>query len=197
MSQRPSLSAVPARADPAEGVGQEAEPAEPSAPAESPQDEARVFVELFPSQLDQILRAVAQPGAPSISALLAGLVAGGTVRRVDIEERYSSQIKDGALSQSLLRGFVVLACFLPEGTERGIAELADQLELNISTVHRYVTTLVVLGLIEQSRKTRKYHLPCAAVQDQPAEPASVASPATDATSHAKRESRRPPRPATA
>lgn len=117
----------------------------------------RVIVELFDSQIDQILRSVVNTGGPSISALLSGLASGRSVNRTELEARYRGQMEDGALSRSLFRGFIVLACFLPGGLVRGIAELSKQLELNISTTHRYVSTLVALGLLEQCA-ARKYRL---------------------------------------
>jgi DNA-binding IclR family transcriptional regulator len=122
------------------------------------QHQSRIAVELFPSQVDQIARSLAESAAPTVAALLSGLLADVPVSRVELEERYGSQLKDGGLSVSLLRGFLVLACFLPRGVERGISELADRLEVGVSTMHRYVATLVVLGVLEQNVLTKKYRL---------------------------------------
>jgi hypothetical protein len=105
---------------------------------------------------------------PTVTALLSGLMADVPVLRVELEERYSTQLKDGALSVSMLRGFLVLACFLPERAERGISELSDRLELTVSTTHRYVATLVVLSVLEQNPATKKYRLPRYAGEDAPA-----------------------------
>jgi IclR family transcriptional regulator, pca regulon regulatory protein len=57
----------------------------------------------------------------------------------------------------LERGLAILACFTPEHPVRGIAELADELEMTRSTTHRYVITLVALGFLEQD-SNRKYRL---------------------------------------
>jgi DNA-binding IclR family transcriptional regulator len=38
----------------------------------------------------------------------------------------------------------------------GNAELARRLGLSVSTTHRYVSTLVALGLAERAPKSRKY-----------------------------------------
>jgi hypothetical protein len=121
--------------------------------------QGRVVVELLPSQLDQIARSLVENAVPTVAALLSGLMADVPVSRVGLEERYGSQLKDGRLSVSLVRGFLVLACFLPHSVERGISEISDKLELNVSTTHRYVATLVVLRVLEQNAATKKYRLP--------------------------------------
>ena len=63
------------------------------------------------------------------------------------------------LSRSLLRGLSVLACFGPENETLGLMEIAECLQISASTIHRYVITLVAVGLLEQSQETRKYSLP--------------------------------------
>jgi IclR family pca regulon transcriptional regulator len=60
-------------------------------------------------------------------------------------------------SQSLERGLAILECFTPEHPVLGIADIADGLGMSRSTTHRYVTTLVALGYLEQGAK-RKYQL---------------------------------------
>jgi DNA-binding IclR family transcriptional regulator len=51
----------------------------------------------------------------------------------------------------------MLTCFTPEHPVRGIADMADVLDLGRSTTHRYATTLVTLGYLEQG-PSRKYRL---------------------------------------
>jgi IclR family pca regulon transcriptional regulator len=65
--------------------------------------------------------------------------------------------QEGRYSQSLERGLALLRSFTPERTWMGIAELADRLEMSRPTTHRYATTLVVLGYLEQGPR-RKYRL---------------------------------------
>jgi IclR family transcriptional regulator, pca regulon regulatory protein len=60
-------------------------------------------------------------------------------------------------SQSLERGLAILECFTPESPVLGIADIADRLGMSRSTTHRYVTTLVALGYLEQGAR-RKYRL---------------------------------------
>jgi DNA-binding IclR family transcriptional regulator len=61
-------------------------------------------------------------------------------------------------SQSLERGLAILGCFTAERPMLGITDFAKQLGMNKSAVHRYVTTLVALGYLEQSSFTPKYRL---------------------------------------
>lgn len=60
-------------------------------------------------------------------------------------------------SQSLERGLAILECFTPEEPLLGIAELADRLDMSRSTIHRYVSTLALLGYLDQGAE-RKYRL---------------------------------------
>jgi IclR family transcriptional regulator, pca regulon regulatory protein len=60
-------------------------------------------------------------------------------------------------SQSLERGLAILESFTPEQPVLGIADIADRLGMSRSTTHRYVTTLVALGYLEQGAR-RKYRL---------------------------------------
>jgi IclR family transcriptional regulator, pca regulon regulatory protein len=60
-------------------------------------------------------------------------------------------------SQSLERGLAILSCFTSEHPVLGIADIADELGMSRSTTHRYVTTLLALGYLEQGR-SRKYRL---------------------------------------
>jgi IclR family transcriptional regulator, pca regulon regulatory protein len=63
----------------------------------------------------------------------------------------------GRFSSSLVAGLAMLTCFTAEHPVRGIADMADELALGRSTTHRYATTLVTLGYLEQGT-SRKYRL---------------------------------------
>jgi IclR family pca regulon transcriptional regulator len=60
-------------------------------------------------------------------------------------------------SQSLARGLAIMECYGPGRPTLGIAEIADELGMSRSTTHRYLTTLVALGYMEQDKR-RKYRL---------------------------------------
>lgn len=138
-----------------------------------PDDEhAPITIALSPTQVDSVVRAASHGRAPSIAALIANSLArprsngngrrqggaspGQTAASVDM---LSANADDPRLSRSLLRGFSLLAGFGPDGAERGIVELANDLGMSPSTAHRYALTLVELGLLERCPKTRKYRLP--------------------------------------
>jgi hypothetical protein len=72
------------------------------------------------------------------------------LRRV-LAEQGSSEI-----SYALVRGLLVLAAFPADGTPRRLSEVAAELAMKTSTVHRCLGTLVVVGLLEQDGETRRY-----------------------------------------
>jgi IclR family pca regulon transcriptional regulator len=72
--------------------------------------------------------------------------------------RDSGSSGSAAFSQSLERGLAMLCAFSPARPLLGVSELAEELSLTRSTAHRYVTTLAMLGFLEQDAATRKYRL---------------------------------------
>ncbi len=148
-----------------------------------------ISITLSPAQIDSVVRAASRGRAPSISALVAdslatprqrpngasakggartngaGAKAGGeddtpAARARALARGYlPNDTEDPRLSRSLLRGLSLLAGFGPDGGERGIVELAQELKMSPSTAHRYALTLVELGLLERCPRTRKYRLP--------------------------------------
>ncbi len=88
-----------------------------------------------------------------MSALMAGL---GGVRQTLKET--PEQIDDRRLSRSLLSGLLLLACFPTDGTYLSNTEVARLVGMNMSTAHRYISTLVSVGLLERDPGTRQYRL---------------------------------------
>lgn len=66
--------------------------------------------------------------------------------------------------QSVVRAFDILYAFTPERPALGVSELAAQLQLNRTTVHRLLTTLEHCGVVVQDRVTRKYRLSARVLQ---------------------------------
>jgi IclR family pca regulon transcriptional regulator len=66
-------------------------------------------------------------------------------------------LREQRYSQSLERGLAILVCFTPKRPVLGIADIAESLGMVRSTTHRYVTTLVALGYLEQDPSS-KYRL---------------------------------------
>jgi IclR-like helix-turn-helix domain-containing protein len=131
-----------------------------------------ISIALSPAQVDAVVRAATHSRAPSVSTLIGNaLRAPGQdglpgVGGSDGDERpplagdlaYHDEA-DPRMSRSLLRGLSLLTRFGPDGSERGIVELARELGMSPSTAHRYASTLVELGLLERSPRSRKYRLP--------------------------------------
>jgi IclR family pca regulon transcriptional regulator len=65
--------------------------------------------------------------------------------------------RSGRYSSSLQAGLAILNCFSAERPTLGIANLADELSMSRSTTHRYASTLVALGYLEQD-SSRRYRL---------------------------------------
>jgi Fic family protein len=115
--------------------------------------EEPVQLELSRAQVDQIVRAASDAG--SISLLLTGL---GDSREALEKAQIEVGNTDANLSSSLLSGLLVLAAFPADGSSLGNAEVARTMGMNPSTAHRYITTLVVAGLLEKDPNTRRYRL---------------------------------------
>jgi IclR-like helix-turn-helix domain-containing protein len=116
-----------------------------------------ISIELSKAQVDQIVRAAGQGG--TMSVLLSALKDPNWTLALDSDEwAYPAQMEDRRLSRSLLSGLLVLSCFPADGGYLGIAELARTLGMNTSTTHRYVTTLLAVGLLERDPATRRYRL---------------------------------------
>jgi hypothetical protein len=110
---------------------------------------APVCIQLSKAQVNHVVRA-ADGGS---MLLLAGLedVQGMLVARPE-------QLEDPRLSGSLLRGMLMLASFPTDRSYLGIAEIARMLDMEPSTVHRYISTLFAVGLLERDPATRRYRL---------------------------------------
>jgi hypothetical protein len=111
----------------------------------------RVCVELSAAQVDKVVRAVSDGG--SMSVLFSGLA--------DVRAMLAArpdELENARLSRSLLAGLLMLASFPSDRSYVGIAELARMLDMSPSTTHRYVTTLLAVGLLERDPRTRQYRL---------------------------------------
>ncbi|MFI5008887.1 MAG: helix-turn-helix domain-containing protein [Solirubrobacterales bacterium] len=132
-----------------------------------------ISIVLSPAQVDQVVRAAARGTTPGFSTLISSKLklSHATTNGAAGEPApsagggYLPVSEDTRLSRSLLRGLSILTCFGADNRERGIIEMASQLGMSPSTTHRYVSTLVELGLLERSPRTRKYRLALAPAGD--------------------------------
>jgi DNA-binding IclR family transcriptional regulator len=65
---------------------------------------------------------------------------------------------DARLSRSLLSGLLVFAAFPADGESLGNLDVARMLGMSPSTTHRYISTLLEVGLLERDAGTRRYRL---------------------------------------
>jgi biotin operon repressor len=97
-------------------------------------------------------------GAASLVLLLSGRVSRREIPPLSVwEERSRVAADKSQVSSSLVKGILLLA-YLVSGEPTSIKDLAEELGMSPSTTHRYMHTLLILGLIEQDPKTRKYRL---------------------------------------
>jgi len=117
-----------------------------------------ISIVLSAEQVEQVVRRAARARSPTIRLLVEDARAASPVGAPGDDEDGTSDA-DPRLSRSLLRGLALLRCLAgDERGERGIVELAAELGMSASTAHRYAQTLLELGLLERSPRTRKYRL---------------------------------------
>jgi DNA-binding MarR family transcriptional regulator len=107
-----------------------------------------VSITLMDSQVNEIVRKASASSGIALS--LAGL------RELPVFDLAHEQLNNQRLSRSLMIGLIAYASFPSDGTYLGVIELARVLHANSSTVHRYLQTLVVVGLLERDPATRRY-----------------------------------------
>jgi hypothetical protein len=121
--------------------------------------EPLVAITLSRNQVEHVLRAAfGEDAVPSIARAMASTGFHRAHAKQLLSSRYSALQENRRLSRSLLAGLLVLSCFPREGVDVGIKDISEQLQLNTSTVHRYVLTLVAAGLLERDPDTRRYRL---------------------------------------
>jgi DNA-binding MarR family transcriptional regulator len=113
-----------------------------------------ITIELTSAQVDRVVRSSSD--APGVPNLLRELAERGTTAA-----RFRTLAQSPRMSRSLLLGLLVLTCFPPDGSALAVTDLAGRLEMSPSTTHRYLTTLLAVGLIEQDPRTRRYRVPVA------------------------------------
>jgi hypothetical protein len=117
----------------------------------------QVSITLSRNQVDHIVRvALGEEATPGLPDMVAGNSFQGFSARQALSARYRALQDNRRLSRSLLAGLLVLSCFSSDDRDLGIKDISEELDLNTSTVHRYVVTLVAAGLLERDPETRRY-----------------------------------------
>ncbi len=119
--------------------------------------DAKIALALTSAQIREVVRGARQ-GEGGLSLVLDGseIAEDGVLELEAWERRYSKELSTGSASSSLLRGLLVLACFPRDGTMRTVHWVAERTGMEVSTTHRYIRTLLMLGFLEQDQKTRAY-----------------------------------------
>jgi IclR helix-turn-helix domain len=110
-----------------------------------------VLLELSRAQVERVLHEVS--AVRDVSQLLTGVPDLAGVLALAREQPQAARF-----SQSLLLGLALFAALPADGSYVGITELARELGVSASTAHRYVSTLVAVGLVERDPNTREYRL---------------------------------------
>jgi DNA-binding MarR family transcriptional regulator len=113
-----------------------------------------ITIELTSAQVDQVVRGASAQDC--VSRLVRGLA-----DQAALAPSYRTLSESPHLSRSLLLGLMVLACFPTDGSALAVTEVAGRLGMSASTTHRYMTTLLAAGLLEQDPSTRRYRVPLA------------------------------------
>jgi IclR-like helix-turn-helix domain-containing protein len=117
----------------------------------------RVAIELTQAQVNEVIRGADDGG--TMTVLLSALRAPDWALALQSEDgAYPEQMGDRRLSHSLLSGLLVLSCFPLNGEYLGVADISRMLKMNTSTTHRYMSTLLAVGLIERDPDLRKYRI---------------------------------------
>ena len=110
-----------------------------------------ITIELTGPQIDRIVRESGE--GPAIAGLLRGIAGDRSM-----VSRYEALADSPRLSRSLLLGLLVLASFPPDGGSLSVSDIAGRLGMSPSTTHRYLSTLLAVGLLEQDPRTRRYQV---------------------------------------
>jgi DNA-binding MarR family transcriptional regulator len=105
--------------------------------------------------------AVVELNPAQVATIVSAALAGSSLRDSlsgsdDLSLLNAINLNNPQLSQSLLRGLATLAAMPRDGAWAANSELAQHLQVSPSTSHRYLSTLVIAGLVEQHTRTRRY-----------------------------------------
>jgi hypothetical protein len=114
-------------------------------------DGERVRIVLTGAQVDEVVRTAVDAG--NMSLLMSGL---GDVRAAFGDA--SGELENPRLSGSLLCGLMILASFPADGGFMSIKDISRLTGKSPSTAHRYISTLIAVGLLERNPSTRAYRL---------------------------------------
>jgi Fic family protein len=104
------------------------------------------------SQVERVVRAAS--GEASLSARLVAMPGTRALRGRNADRL----MHDARISRSLVVGMTIFAELPSDGTYSSMTTIALSTGLSRSTVHRYLATLVAIGLAERNPRTREYRI---------------------------------------
>jgi hypothetical protein len=114
-----------------------------------------ISLRLTRAQVREITRAAAHGNSVSAPTLPVGL---GESRPDLTSASLEKRLQSGHgkhFSRSLLRGLLIQRALADEKAW-GVKEIAREIGISSSTAHRYLVTLLFLGVVERDPETRKY-----------------------------------------
>jgi hypothetical protein len=125
---------------------------------------------LSDAQVEEVLRRVAGDREGGLHELL--LTHASRIERLHTTRR-ENPARAPKLSLSLLRALTILRFLSQHDFEQPLYDIARGVAGTTSTTSRYLRTLKKVGLIEQSKQTRKYRLAATPMSKAPGEPPAV------------------------
>ena len=115
-----------------------------------------IWIRLTRSQIARVRTA-----EDDVGDLVAQVAAGLDADPTDDVEHHIAQLvasppSQPKISTSMLRGLYLLAALPKDGSAVKIVEFARETGISQSTAHRYLNTLVAVGLVDRDAKTRGY-----------------------------------------
>lgn len=166
-SRRGEAATSPRRGPRADARGAPSDSAPPRAgragrsardPSCAADDTRAIYLRLTPQQVGELACKAHDDETIGMLEVLAGRFAREKIPPFPYwEKRYRQNARGSEFLLSTLKGLLVFAHLLG-GEPVGVTDLAARLQLKPSAIHRYLGTLLILGLAQQHPKTRKYRL---------------------------------------
>ncbi len=113
-----------------------------------------IWLQLSPPQVERVIRQLTAQGG--MQGLLIDKIDHLRVAvSLALADFHSKKL---SISRSTLTALRIWTAFSPDGSARGLKEIAAEVGISPSSTHRYVDTLVIVGLLERTAE-RKYRLP--------------------------------------
>lgn len=117
----------------------------------------RVLIELSELQINRVVRSATETG--SLAALFGGPELADVLAQNESTLRDYAGFDNAKVSRSLLQALLILSSLPADGSHLGIADISRRAGINSSTVHRYLATWRLVGIVDRDPNTRRYGRP--------------------------------------